>query len=210
MNGRMGRRRVVASPNVREFFRDSVDTALERQRVVADDHTIHYLVNMLTLFTRAEELYATAPGGRRLPPLATMLAEAVEAPSNRDSDRALQRLGDVALFMAGFFPDFFARRPVDVDYYINMGGAAYSTLADRSRCASYGRALAETFAELADKFAAFVDVIGEIADLGRRYTPRDILRLYELWLATGSPRARSRLDALGVRLTQGSTSRRHH
>lgn len=210
MSGRKRRRRVVASPNVREFFMDSVDTALERQRVVADDHTIHYLVNMLTLFTRADELYANAPEGRRLPPLATMLVEAVEAPSARDSDRALQRLGDVALFMAGFFPDFFARRPIDVDYYINMGGAAYSTLADRSRCDSYGRALAETFAELADKFAAFVDVIGEIADLGRRYTPRDILRLYELWLATGSPRARSRLDALGVPVSPGSSSRRHH
>jgi hypothetical protein len=200
----------VASPNVREFFKDSVGTALERQQVVADDHTIHYLVNMLTLFTRADELFADAPEGRRLPPLATLLAAAVEAPSARDSDRALQRLGDVALFMAGFFPDFFARRPVDVDYYIHMGGAAYSTLADRTRSVSHGRALAETFAELADKFAAFVDVIGEIADLGRRYTPRDILRLYELWLATGSPRARLRLDALGVQVSPNAGTARHH
>jgi len=201
--------RVVASANVREFFRESVDVAIERQRLEAEDHTVHYVVNMLTLFTRAEELYGSGPE-RRLPPLAAMLAEAVEAPSTRDSDRALQRLGDVALFMAGFFPDYLARRPVDVDYYIRMGGSAYGTLADRSRSTSHGDGLSDIFAELADKFAAFVEILGEIADFGRRYTPRDILRLYELWIATGSRRARERLDALGVQVSPGLASSRQH
>ena len=196
--------RVVASPNVREFFRDSLGEALARQQVEAEDHTVHYVVNLLTLFTRAEELYGDAPAGRSMPPLAHMLAEAVEADTERDRDRRLQRLGDVALFMAGFFPDFFARKPVDVDYYIRMGGAAYGTLADRARPSSGSEAFGGVFAELACKFAAFVDVIGEIADLGRRYTSRDILRLYELWLATGSRRARTRLAALGVRFSDSS------
>ncbi len=201
--------RVVASANVREFFRESVDEAIERQRLEAEDHTVHYVVNMLTLFTRAEELYGSGPE-RRLPPLAAMLAEAVEAPSTRDSDRALQRLGDVALFMAGFFPDYLARRPVDVDYYIRMGGSAYGTLADRSRTTSHASGLTDIFAELADKFAAFVEVLGHIADLGRQYTSRDIMRLYELWIATGSRRARERLDALGVQVSPGLSSSRQH
>lgn len=201
--------RVVASANVREFFRESVDEAIERQRLEAEDHTVHYVVNMLTLFTRAEELYGSGPD-RRLPPLAAMLAEAVETPSTRDSDRALQRLGDVALFMAGFFPDYLARRPVDVDYYIRMGGSAYGTLADRSRTTSHASGLADIFAELADKFAAFVEVLGHIADLGRQYTSRDIMRLYEVWIATGSRRARERLDALGVQVSPGLSSSRQH
>jgi len=201
--------RVVASANVREFFRESVDEAIERQRLEAEDHTVHYVVNMLTLFTRAEELYGSGPE-RRLPPLAAMLAEAVEAPSTRDSDRALQRLGDVALFMAGFFPDYLARRPVDVDYYIRMGGSAYGTLADRSRTTSHAIGLADIFAELADKFASFVEVLGHIADLGRQYTSSDIMRLYELWVATGSRRARERLDALGVQVSPGLSSSRQH
>ncbi|MGB5209604.1 MAG: hypothetical protein WBN31_15165 [Gammaproteobacteria bacterium] len=202
-------RRVVASPNVREFFRQSVDVAIERQRLQAEDHTVHYVVNMLTLFTRAEEFFGRGPE-RRLPPLAAMLAEAVEAPSARDSDRALQRMGDIALFMAGFFPDYLARSPVDVDYYIRMGGSAYGTLADRSRTSSHGRALADIFAELADKFASFVEVLGEIADLGRQYSAADILRLYEIWLATGSRRAKDRLDALGVQLEPGPGNQRAH
>jgi hypothetical protein len=136
-----------------------------------------------------------------------MLAEAVDAENDRDRDRQLQRLGDVALFMAGFFPDFLARKPVDVDYYIRMGGAAYGSLADRASPSPRQDAFGAVFAELADKFAAFVDAIGEIADLGRRYTSRDIIRLYELWLATGSRRARTRLDALGVQFAAASPAR---
>lgn len=190
--------RVLATPNVREFFRDSVDEALCRHSVAADDHTVHYVVNLLTLFTRAEEFYGDSESARGLPPLARMYADASEADSDLDRDRHLQRLGDVALFMAGFFPDYFERRPVGVDYCIRMGGAAYGTLAERSKQTSRKRALADIFEELAVKFGMFVDVLGEIADLGRQYTSKDVLRLYDLWLTTGSRRARARLDALGV------------
>lgn len=207
MSGTSGAARVVASPNVRAFFTESLGEALTRQKVEAEDHTVHYIVNLLTLFTRSEELYGDAPAGRPLPPLARMLAEAVDAETDRDRDRQLQRLGDVALFMAGFFPDFLARKPVDVDYYIRMGGAAYGSLADRPGPGPRQDAFSAVFAELADKFAAFVDAIGEIADLGRRYTSRDIIRLYELWLATGSRRARTRLDALGVQFAAASAAR---
>jgi len=79
-----------------------------------------------------------------------------------------------------------------------MGGAAYGTLAERAKYVPGPRTLGDIFEELARKFAAFVDVLGEIADLGRQYTSRDILRLYDIWLTTGSRRARARLDALGV------------
>lgn len=198
--------RVMPSTNVREFFRESLDAALARQQTCADDHTVHYVVNLLTLYTRAEELYADAPDGRRLPPLAVILERALAAETEREREAALQRLGDLALFMAGFFPDALARKPVDVDYYIRMGGAAYGALAERPRA---GTALAAIFAELAGNFARFVDAIGEISDLGRRYTSRDVIRLYELWLATGSRRARARLDALGVPVASAAGGWRH-
>lgn len=198
MSGTTRFRRVVTTPNVREFFRESVDEALTRHSVDADDHTVHYVVNLLTLFTRADEFYGDVPAGKGLPPLARMFADASEAESDVDRDRHLQRLGDVALFMAGFFPDYFERKPVGVDYCIRMGGAAYGTLAERSKQMIRRRALADIFEELAEKFGMFVDVLGEIADLGRRYTSSDVLRLYDLWLTTGSRRARARLDALGV------------
>jgi len=43
--------------NLQEFFRDSVHTALERQRVTVDDHTEHYVVNVLTMYARSDALF---------------------------------------------------------------------------------------------------------------------------------------------------------
>lgn len=204
------RRRIVRSVNVQEFFRDSLDAAIARQKIEADDHTVHYVVNLLALYTRADELYDDVPTGRRLPPLATLFAVASEARSAQERYQALRRLGDLALFMAGFFPDALARRPVDVDYYIRMGGCAYGTLASTPPATTRQRAFASVFGELAGKFGEFVEAIGEIAERGRRYTPRDILRLYERWLATGSERTRQRLDELGVQLSPATASRTSH
>ncbi len=204
------RQKIVPTPNVQEFFRDSLDAAIARQKLEADDHTVHYVVNLLVLYTRADELYDDGPDGRSLPPLATLFAAASEARSPRQRYVALRRLGDLALFMAGFFPDALARKPVDVDYYIRMGGTAYGTLASAAPATTRQRAFADVFGELAGKFGAFVEAIGEISDLSRRYTPRDILRLYERWLATGSERARQRLDELGVQLSPATASRASH
>ena len=99
---------------------------------------------------------------------------------------------------------------VDVDYYIRMGGTAYGTLASTTPTGVRQRTFASVFHELAQKFGDFVEAIGEISDRGRRYTPRDILRLYERWLATGSERARQRLDELGVQLSPAAASRASH
>ncbi|MDH3588062.1 MAG: hypothetical protein OEQ74_01530, partial [Gammaproteobacteria bacterium] len=116
--------RVVAVANLREFFHDSLDAALANQRVDAGDQTAHYIVNLLTLFSRSEELYDEGDQGRSIRPLAFMLSDALDADSVHDRDRALRRLGDVALFMAGFFSHSFSRKLIDVDYYISMGGGA--------------------------------------------------------------------------------------
>lgn len=188
---------VVTVENLTEFFRDALRDVLADQRVAVEQQTEHYVVNMLTLFARAERLYESTPEGLQLKPLAQMFSDALDATTVAERDLALQRLGDVSLFMAGFFSRSFARRLVDVDYHIAMGGRAYGTLA-RSLERGRRRALAQVFAELAAKFQPLVDALGEISDAAYVYTERDILRLYEIWLKTGSVRARSLLRRLGV------------
>jgi hypothetical protein len=184
--------------NLREFFRDSVHAALERQRVEVEDHTEHYVVNLLTMFARSEALFDGASGRPRLKPLALMLAEASEAPTHEDRLRTLQRLGDVSLFMAGFFAQSFARRLVDIDYHIAMGGRAYGTLADSCRTSARGRALGTVFTELAQKFQRLVDALNDVSEMAHHHDHRDVLRQYEIWLRTGSPRAHGILRSLGV------------
>ena len=188
---------VVTVTNLTEFFRDALQSALAEQHTAVDVQTEHYVVNLLTEFARSEKLYDQTADGRTLKPLAQMLADALEATTDAERELLLKRLGDVSLFAAGFFARSFARRMVDVDYHIAMGSRAYDALADtvgRGRRQTLG----EVFAELAAKFQPLVDALGEIADSAYVHTQRDVLRLYEIWLKTGSARAHRLLTRLGV------------
>ena len=187
----------IAVVNLREFFHDSVQQALKHQHVDVEDQTEHYVVNVLTMFARSEALYDNDQQTVGLPPLANLLAAALDAPTADQRNQLLQRLGDVSLFVAGFFSHSFARKLVDVDYHIAMGGRAYSSLADSIR-SPRGRAIASVFSELASKFQRMVDVLNDVAEMARPATDKDVLRLYEIWLKTGSPRARRLLSQLGV------------
>ena len=200
---------LVAVTNLREFFHDSVQTALRQQNVAVDDHTEHYVVNVLTTFARSEELYEQTPEGVRLKPLAHMLAQAVEAPTPQQRETTLRRLGDVSLFIAGFFAQSFARKLVDIDYHIAMGGRAYSALAESTRGTLRGHAFAIVFMELAQKFQRLVDVLNDVAEMSYTHTDKDILRQYEIWLKTGSPRAFNILRRLGVQPVQALVRNEH-
>ena len=192
--------RVLAVGNLREYFHDALQEALVHRNVAVEDHTEHYVVNLLTLYARSENLFEPTYDGIGIKPLVQMLSEALEAPTAAERERGLQRLGDVSLFIAGFFAHSFASKLIDIDYHIAMGGRAYCTLAHGL---AHGRkqALSPVFAELSDKFLPVVEALWEIADSGRQYTPADILRLYEIWLKTGSPRARGLLRQLGLEAT---------
>jgi hypothetical protein len=113
----------------------------------------------------------------------------------------------VSLFVAGFLSHGFARRLVDVDYHIAMGGRAYGTLADSCGQGTRGRALAAVFAELAAKFQRLVDALNDVSEMSWKQSDRDVLRLYEVWLKTGSPRAHGLLRQLGVEPSPVPTGR---
>jgi len=188
---------VLAVANLTEYFRDALHGALAHQHVAVEGQTEQYVVNLLTLFARAEHLYAETPKGARLPPLLPLFNAALEAATVEERERALQRLGDISLFVAGFFAPAFARRVVDIDYHIAMGGRAYGTLAHSLKGGRRG-VLGRVYGELAAKFQPLVDALGEIAESAHLHTQRDVLRLYEQWLRTGSARARAILARLGV------------
>ena len=199
--------------SLKEFFRDALHDALTHQRVAVEGETEHYVVNLLTLFSNPDALYERQPHepAQRagLKPLVVMLGEALEAPTHEARCRGLQRLGDVSLFIAGFFSAGFARKLVDVDYHIAMGGRAYGTLADNMRGSIRGQAFAAVFLELAQKFQRLVDVLNEVAEMAHTHTDKDILRLYEIWLKTGSPRAFAILQRLGVAPVAQSARKEH-
>lgn len=201
---------LVAVGSLREFFRDAFHAASERQRLHIDEQAEQYVVNLLTMFSRADALYERTPEGLRIKPLAHMLVDALEAPTAMARQRSLQRLGDVSLFVAGFFARSFARKLIDIDYHIAMGGNAYSSLADTMQRSLSGRCVAGIYAQLAQKFQRLVDALNEVSEMSYRHTDADVLRLYEVWMKTGSPRAHALLTKLGVQPVKQSGYRREH
>ena len=202
--------RVVQVHDLRDYFRESIDTVIDNQGVDVDPHAAHYVVNLLTLFARSEDLYEDHGEAYGLKPLALMMADAAAASNAVERTFSLQRIGDVALFVAGFFADGLAHKLVDLDYYINMGGTAYGSLSDEIRGTARGRALAGVYRELARKFQIVVDVLNEVRDSTRCSSDIDLLRTYEVWLRTGSKRAAGLLRKNGVVPMPNAMSRNSH
>jgi hypothetical protein len=189
---------LVHVENLREFFMESVGTAMETNHLSADESTAHYVVNLLTLFARADAFHDPDDTTGHRKPLALMLADALEASTVEERLFRLQRLGDISLFIAGFFADDLQHSVVDLDYYISMGGGAYSSLSMQSRGTFKGRAFGPVFAELGAKFHRFVDVLNDVRNQAGSSRDTDVMRLYEVWLKTGSLRAERLLRKAGV------------
>ncbi len=203
-------RDLITSTNIREYFQESVVSALDNQHIEAETGTICYIVNLLTEFSRTECFIDHAEGRIGLKPLAFLYGEAVEASGSEQRNRAYRRLGDIALFIAGVFADSLNRKLVDVDYYVAMGGNAYSHLSDGLRGSMSARMHGAVYEELAVKFVDFVDVLGEVSEQTHLESDTDVLRLYEVWVRTGSTRAARKLSEIGIQPAENNVSHTQH
>lgn len=210
MHDQQKHHRVVAVSDLRDYFRNSIDTAIDKQGVDVDPHAAHYVVNLLTLFSRSDELYEEHGDVYGLRPLALMMADASDAKSAEERNLLLQRIGDVALFISGFFADSLANKVVDLDYYISMGGSAYGSLSEEMGGTTRGLVFACIYRELAEKFQIIVDVLNEVRDGPRHESGSELLRTYEVWLKTGSKRAAGLLRRNGVIPISDSIFTRKH
>ena len=209
MGDRTVDRRVVPVHDLRDYFRTSIDDVIVKQGVDVDPHATHYVVNLITLFARSEELYEDDGDSYGLKPLALMLADAADAPSPEQRNQSLQRIGDVAMFISGFFIESLENKAVDVDYYIYMGENAYGSLSEEVRGTFRGNVFADVYRELACKFPLVIDVLNEVRDGASHESDANLLRTYEIWSKTGSRRAEKLLSEQGVVPMAAAKKRRH-
>ncbi len=173
---------MILNADLVEFFRDEVTTARARVGLQVSEMTEYYVVNLLCDQVRRGT--TPLPGDE---PLALIFKRSLEAPT-LDRIQILKNLGDLALFVAGFFGDFVERSLVDLDYYISMGGNAYSNLSDLVGHRHRGESFADVYLQLAEKFGPLVDVLMDVAERSRGNSDADLdlVKLYERWLRTGS------------------------
>ena len=171
-----------------EYFKELVEGALTHQGLATHELTSFYVVQLLASFLQRP----VCGDIRDEKPLALQLAEALERGGSQQR-ATLRQIGDVSLFTSGFFSDSLQRKLVDVDYYASIGGLAYHALS-RHETDTFSPA----FAELAEKFVAFVDVLSDVSERSSCASNMDLLRLYERWLKTGSRRSGQLLVERGV------------
>lgn len=189
---------LLTTTSFTEYFRETVSSAMHNQHVEADEHTEFYLVSLLESYARSDQFYDATEDGMTLRPLAEVYGDAVNASTPEQRDTMLRRLGDVALFVAGVFAESGQRRGINVDYYINMGGSAYSVLSESDKISRMYMPLVDTFDELARKFISFVDVLAEVSESANLSSDSNTLRVYDYWQRTGSERARQQLSEAGI------------
>lgn len=185
---------IVRDESAVEFFREQLVKAMEHQRIATSAFTEHYLVNLLAAFMRGEAMPGREPGFDEMP-LALLYLRALEA-TRWERARLLRSMGDTALFVSGFFADSLSGKEGDGRYYATLGCHAYARLSrDHERPSVIGPAV---FSELAGRFRQFADVLSEVSELSRLTHPATVIKLYERWVQTGSPRAAALLAKKGI------------
>ncbi len=83
---------------------------------------------------------------------------------------------------------------------MRLGGHAYGVIHAEHRL------LKELFGELAGKFTQLADVLTEVSETCSLTDDRNLIRLYDRWLRTGSQRSAEKLREQGILVVQASDS----
>lgn len=186
---------LLLSPN--GFFQELVQKGLSQRKIQTFPLVESYLVNLLNHYLDARNLfesqYANEAGQKNPQTLAEMFLTAQNAEASVKTEM-LRKLGDKALYISGFFGDSLQRKIVDVDYYADIGGAAYASLAHCTR----EDTMAKVYSTFSHRFLDFVDVLTYISHHSFVKSDESILRLYDRYMRTGSELAREKLEEMGV------------
>lgn len=182
--------------DVRTLFEQTLDAAALGRETGASPAARTYLVGLLTDYARAERL-AEAGLDR---PLTLQLAEAERWRGPERFER-LRTLGDAVLYVSGFFGVHLRQRGVEEGYVASLGARAYQGALAMLGTGDRGAGAADVLAELAGRFRDFSRLLGEVADrllFAGAGGDRQLVRLYERWLATGSAALADALVGRGV------------
>jgi len=186
--------RIETGSTLERLFGDLLVDALASERVALKTGGEAYLRQLCQRMAHRDALHAfqdaDEPG---TPALVWLYRRAREsAPSQRFD--AYRNVGDVALVVSGLFQPHVSRQrsSVGIDYYIRMGSTAYSAASSLSAHSGFGPILAE----LAEKFAALVEVLTRVAEQTTLPVADDLAALYARFRR--NPESKALLDRLAA------------
>lgn len=192
---------------VQGYFADLVRSASARRAIALDEPLEAYLVQLLAAGTRLDE----SNGQEEMETLAHRFLSATVHPRREEQYRLFRALGDAALRKAGWFSAQLQRKGISRRYVSHIGARAYGAanqLAQSGAMAS-DRLYGQVFQTLAADFRQFADLLSDVKESTAMQTPQDLVKLYDRWRMTKSPRLAERLREEGV-FPQAQTSRLLH
>lgn len=203
---------IVEAANVESFFHESVSDSVSSQNVDVCDETVVYLTHLLTRYVHSDQLFKqNDEEGMQIEPLAVLYCNAAGARDLQTRRDYLNKLGDLALFLSGWFAHNLERRRVGVRYYVQMGECAYEWLSECRTATVRDRVFSRIFEDLATHFNEMRDVISDIHMSVEMRSDSDLLGLYELWQRSGSTRAADKLRSEGIDVVpDGAGSENRH
>ena len=119
---------VVEFTTPNDFFKAKVENAASGLQVDLSTELEFYLVNLLCEFIQPQNLKI---GDMNLldTPLALIYKQALEAPPQMQV-KVYKKLGDISLYVAGYFQASLSRKTVGRSYYISMGSSAYQKMSN--------------------------------------------------------------------------------
>ncbi len=179
-----------------QHFSEAVKEACQTRKIKTEPDVEIYLVQLLRHYLDSKNLHRPLQDDtteKQPETFAEMYLTAVnlEKPKNKELMRVV---ADKALYMTGFFAGSLQTKIVDIDYYIEIGSAAYSNLHSWSK----EDALSQVYKTFSHRFVEFVDVLNYISEKSIVQSDQNILSLYDRYMRTGSVLAREKLQMLGV------------
>tara|TARA_B110001454_G_scaffold219198_1_gene251570 strand:+ start:148460 stop:149098 length:639 start_codon:yes stop_codon:yes gene_type:complete len=182
----------------KDYFGQALDDAFSARKIKTENRVKGYLIEVLEFYLDAKNLFekenVDETGKRRPNTLAELYLTAANAETHQKIE-LLKKLGDKSLYISGFFGDSLQRKIVDIDYYVNMGGAAYGTL---SKAVDKKDPLRDVFDTISKRFSDYVEALTYISQKSMISNNQSLLRLYDRYLQTGSNLAKEKLIEMGI------------
>lgn len=188
--------------DLKSFFYRECSTIADKQGLQISPLLQGYLGEMLSRFIDTEYFLQDStdpysqPGKKEIPAVGIELMNGLQTTSFEQLFQ-MQKVGDLALYISGFFPEYIDRRSLDLDYFSAVGGQAYQR-AGHIRSSLDSENSLNVYFELAEKFAAISEVLMELSEQKMLAREEDQLKLYEKWLTSGSPRLSRMLKEAGL------------
>lgn len=179
-----------------EHFSEVVHEACVERQVKTHPHIEAYLVRILKHYLISKNFhYPLQEDSSEKPP--ETFAEMYLVALNSDEAKKKELMRNVAeksLYLTGFFAESLHKKIVDLDYYTQIGAAAYFNLATWTK----EDTLSSVFSVCANRFKDFVDVLNYVSEKSLIQSDPNVLKLYDRYMRTGSDLAREKLTELGV------------